>query len=69
MNQPNKGCPVPLKIEDVAEMTGHCDKTASQIMDETGYAFTLHSKKMLLPEDFYSFMRKKAGHDDEDIPL
>lgn len=68
MNQ-IKACPKPLRIEDVAELTGHSEKTASRIMDETGYAFTLHTVKMVLPEDMYAYLKQKAGHDDEDISV
>lgn len=69
MDRSNMSCPKPLKIEDVAELTGHSEKTASRIMDETGHAFTLHTTKMLLPEDFYEYLKRKAGHHEEDIPL
>lgn len=69
MNRSDMRCPRPLKIEDVAKLTGHSQKTASRIMDETGHAFTLHTTKMLLPEDFYAYLKQKAGHDDEDIPV
>lgn len=51
-------------IEDIMAITGHSDKTASKIMNETGFPFILHRKKFVLREDFLAYLRKKAGHDD-----
>lgn len=50
-----------LGIQNVSDITGLCPTVASQLMDETGHAITLHSHKYVLQSSFMAFLREKEA--------
>ena len=50
-----------LSIQDVSEITGLCRRVASGLMDESGQALVLGTKKYVFETAFYDFLKGKAN--------